>query len=517
MNNQKGVTLIELILVLALMAYVTVLGFAQKQLSMEQDRAKEVGTLLFSYNNAVRSWISENAATIPSIHVREGTTWLKPHSCGGVTSRVDGYLPCNVPDATPASPILFGQLSLKTTITATLLPDGSRRIDSTATSTPFSLPGRNGNELRSDLAGIAALTGAAGGMTLNSPLPAATDSSFKSSPTSGIITIRASTNGALDAWLRTDGSNQMHNNITFNPLNPQEMRQVRNVSRIQNIASQALNIGNPGGATQGTPFMVVVDADQKIYGRLMVNNMTGFPTAMEINKGDLAVSDGDVNLKDGDVIIKEGDLEAKKGIVTAQAFYDADNEAYFLNPAELTELKKVRVEEPLEIKKTVVRGTACPTLGAISRDSAGAVMSCYNGLWQHPGGTPGMYGYFNASSCPHGWTQANGSNGTVNLRGAFVRSLDAGAGRDPGRALGSYQADALKRHRHDFVTPGGKRFYVINDSNSRPSTTDRNAGAYRDDGPNQSNDGQWYPYTSYSGTADESRPKNVALLACMKI
>ena len=60
----------------------------------------------------------------------------------------------------------------------------------------------------------------------------------------------------------------------------------------------------------------------------------------------------------------------------------------------------------------------------------------------------------NASSCPPGWSKADGSSGTVDLRGVYIRGLDTGAGRDSGRVLASYQADLFKDHNHS-ITPLG--------------------------------------------------------------
>jgi len=49
---------------------------------------------------------------------------------------------------------------------------------------------------------------------------------------------------------------------------------------------------------------------------------------------------------------------------------------------------------------------------------------------------------FNLAACPDGWIVANGSAGTPDLRGAFIRGdLGEQNGRDVTRDLGSYQED----------------------------------------------------------------------------
>ena len=55
------------------------------------------------------------------------------------------------------------------------------------------------------------------------------------------------------------------------------------------------------------------------------------------------------------------------------------------------------------------------------------------------GTSVGTISAFNLSSCPTGWTLANGSSGTPDLRGEFIRGLDSGRGVDAGRTLGSWQ------------------------------------------------------------------------------
>lgn len=51
---------------------------------------------------------------------------------------------------------------------------------------------------------------------------------------------------------------------------------------------------------------------------------------------------------------------------------------------------------------------------------------------------------FYAAECPDGWVRADGQNGTPDLRGEFIRGVDAGRGVDVDRALGSWQGDAIR-------------------------------------------------------------------------
>jgi len=59
---------------------------------------------------------------------------------------------------------------------------------------------------------------------------------------------------------------------------------------------------------------------------------------------------------------------------------------------------------------------------------------------------------FELSSCPTGWSAADGTNGHADLRGTFVRGIGGDTnGRDVVRTLLSYQTDDFKSHNHGGV------------------------------------------------------------------
>jgi len=137
------------------------------------------------------------------------------------------------------------------------------------------------------------------------------------------------------------------------------------------------------------------------------------------------------------------------------------------------------------------------------------------------GAPSGSYSYFNNTSCPTGWTLANGTNGTLDLRGEFIRGWDAGRGLDPasGRNVGSIQGGDLLAHSHSGRTDtGGKHRHPFHTAGrGSGSTTASNEGVTD----------QRTKYTYYSGSHShtlsinstggaENRPRNVAMLACMK-
>lgn len=83
------------------------------------------------------------------------------------------------------------------------------------------------------------------------------------------------------------------------------------------------------------------------------------------------------------------------------------------------------------------------------------------------------------------------------LRGEFVRGWDDSRGVDSGRAMGSAQADAFKSHSHVIPTNFG----------SSSAGFAHTSNVYTSPGANISTDAS-------GGT--ETRPRNIALLACIK-
>lgn len=133
---------------------------------------------------------------------------------------------------------------------------------------------------------------------------------------------------------------------------------------------------------------------------------------------------------------------------------------------------------------------------------------------------PGTVQYFARQTAPEGWLKADGSAasraqyanlfdavGTIfgagdgittfnlpDLRGEFIRGVDDGRGVDASRSLGSWQKDQLASHQHTFpagdILDGGPALQANRISTLTASTT-------------------------YVGGV-ETRPRNVALLACVK-
>lgn len=160
---------------------------------------------------------------------------------------------------------------------------------------------------------------------------------------------------------------------------------------------------------------------------------------------------------------------------------------------------------------------------------------------QLPTGTApaaGTLAYFGMSTAPTGWLKANGAAisrstyadlfaaiGTTygsgdgsttfnipDLRGEFPRGWDDGRGVDSGRGFGSAQANAYQDHTHTL------RYNNVSNSgdygNGGNYLTAKSTGLTRISSPGASNEREGNMINS-SGD-NETRPRNVALLACIK-
>lgn len=174
--------------------------------------------------------------------------------------------------------------------------------------------------------------------------------------------------------------------------------------------------------------------------------------------------------------------------------------------------------ETVLLNSVVAKDSSCATNGMVARDNSGSLLSCVNGAWSGAEGSPaGMVAYFNSGSCPDGWVVSNGSNGTRDLRGTFIRALDMGRGFDTGRTLGSYQEDRMQRIRATArLTIEASRGIIGSTSGafSRSSV----AGSVPAGGNYPASAGRILNFDSAGSlrTGPETNPKNVALLACQK-
>ena len=178
--------------------------------------------------------------------------------------------------------------------------------------------------------------------------------------------------------------------------------------------------------------------------------------------------------------------------------------------------------------QVVTVGAACSPSGYIGRDNQGDTVPCINGRWTKNSGVPvGTIAIWGSYNIPDGWLECNGQgfntgaftqlaaiypSGTVpDFRGAFLRGLDRGIGRDvdSGRGVLSYQDDALQNHTHIAGTETALHDGVPN-SPTRNTPGGEEVRQYAD----RTGDVN----TAWGGArvSSETRPKNFAVIYIIK-
>lgn len=379
-GSQKGFTLIEVTLALALLAFGLILSFQSKTADLQIEHARLGGQTLLQYSNAVRKWILLNPGQAQD---QVGAQWLKPTSCGGL-SAVE-FLPCSFPNVTSLTPLSTGSMSFTTAIRVT--GTGSEQATTaTITVSPFKVRDSTGLKPRSDLSGVVALTVAAGGSGSNEPLYSSTTLTVSTAPNSGLITITARARPFDDAWLRIDGKNSMHEALVMNGSSL-SARMILGVNRMQALAGEALRIGSsatkPSLMVPAIGSGVIIDADIEHFGRVYAQNGI--------------LSNGGFTSADNALIVKNSNLSVKAGKALSTRFVDADDSSFYVTPSAQTRINqadvsgRVVVDSEALFKGIVLEGTACPLNGAIAANSSYDLMSCKDLKWGKISDPPKMY------------------------------------------------------------------------------------------------------------------------------
>ena len=136
-------------------------------------------------------------------------------------------------------------------------------------------------------------------------------------------------------------------------------------------------------------------------------------------------------------------------------------------------------------------------LGPIGLPS-GAVVFCYP-----------SHGVCPADGCPTGYQVADGTNGTADTRGVYIRGLDTGGSVDPGRSLASYQGDTFQQHSHGSINT----FASITSYSSQMTTQSPNGQVIDAESASASPDTTGSITSGVAGNT-ETRPQTVVLVAC---
>lgn len=348
-------------------------------------------------------------------------------------------------------------------------------------------------------------------------------------------------------YLRVDGTNSMLGSaVAFKESKGHD--RLRCIKWIKNTSSntwesKTVDCGIGIHTETGAPVAVDIAVNSSTNQRVMLNRLCPVFT----NSTDSIIESGqkapcgifpqnDSGIEVAYQVIDT--MSTTKGLIktlyTDTIFSNEINTNYMNVKKDLTVFGNTRMDGTLNVKglaqfdnninltKVETEGTTCSPNGLLSRNASGLILSCEAGIWTTQS-TTGMYAFFNSTTCPPGWTAANGSAGTIDLRGQFVRSWDNGKGVDAGRSLASAQDDEIKSHKHNATASmDGLHSHETRFIRDRAPTDPGNAVL---------GDENWYGEQSVMSqpaglhthviTVDnfggvETRPKNIALLACMK-
>jgi len=341
-SSERGFSLLEVVLVLGLMTAVYTIFIQSNHQDAKSAQAKLLGSKLHAYQTASRRYASIHSGDTDFTDTRRtevGSHWLKLNGDCNVPANLDaasgdvGLIDCNFPDnliagiaSTAFSSVIskddedVDPLIIKTVIdmksqgpdgeVTTILDDGSLSLSAViATGGNFasalSIAGESVSSVEPYMSSSS---------TRVTYCPIGFDDNMLNDDCNvdgilekGVIVMVTEAYANTDIWVRTDGSNTMNNNLTFNSETPSEYREIVNVNRLYNITGEFLKLGNSGVFDDDNPDWapvlgngVVIDTDAKLVGNLLV--------------------DGDIETKgevyaEGD-IISEGFMYSNEGIST---------------------------------------------------------------------------------------------------------------------------------------------------------------------------------------------------------
>lgn len=389
-KQSRGVTLLELLLVIGLGSFVTLSEIQNAAIDQEQIRTKQMAKEIIEYNNAVLTHISFFAGQVTSSSTPEqlqgtknGVRWLQSSTvCSdGQNSSPNNFLRCDYLDYNNEL-LGFSYLSF-TTYFETIYDSATDSASveaitvlsdkrSSTQGTPWTLGGRTAY----GLSGLAALTvnsspnhgtgftgtsssaeavfcstsGTRRDICQSSALPSPTIAREK-------ILLRASNiSSNSDIFLRVDGSNTMNNDLTFNDSLPYNNREIKNISRLLGRSGQGIVLGNGGSYGSSTPSngLVVVNANEEIYGSFTVNgnaqingtlNATGnIRSNADVRADDDLIAGDDLTVGDSATIgsnITVGNRVTSNDILT-RILYDRDNSSFYVDPSSTSITNRLR-------------------------------------------------------------------------------------------------------------------------------------------------------------------------------
>ena len=506
-NIKKGFTLIELILALGVGVMASFIKFQDMKNQQDLIAASAAGEQIQKVGYAVNNYISLRYDKLSSLTSSSNqSSDPGPRICTGTSCSItiqtlknEGILPNSYVDNNSFHST-YSIIIKRTGSSPNYVLDGLITTASAWT---------EGTSIRYDLLGYAMQkAGADSGVTKSTNKAYGynanwieTSSTFKNINKEGQLAFRVGYNASLySAYLRRDGTLPMTGNLNMGGNDINNAQDITasgtgdfggNITSGGNITAAKEVVAHNG---YGDSIRFGGDTSANDYEITMMKDKP-LSIHMASNRNDLTT----LQITGGTSVT--GRIDAS-GNITSSALVSGQ----YLQPTSIA-----------------VIGKACPVNGYISKDTSGTILSCKNGYWRSvsdfPAGSPIPWP---SNVLPQGWLVCNGqafnkslypelgkvypSGRLPDLRGVFIRGADNGRGLDAGRALGSYQDDALQKITGSFPVANRWRGYFNGSFKTIGNWNTNYKNGHSDDWGKQVQFDSSYTTRS----ANETRPKNVA-------
>jgi len=357
MKYQRGFSILEIIVVLGIIGFMTTLAMSSSKYEANMIQARALGLELYEVHNSARRFAALNSTnpdlrTSGSIIIEDGLSWLKSQEdCGG--SANSNFLSCDHPESTTIGAFTYSTeldptvnnntLKIKTVIdvkgnfqgmsthfSEEMLGLSAITARGGATATSISIGGVNSTSSDPSMANTSSLVlycmEGIDKALLHEECTGVNSDTIEG----GLIVMITQSNSTSSSWLLTNGGNSMHNSLDFDSANP-EFREIVGVDRMYNLTGEVLRLGNSGVYYDSGDFLPILGSglviDTDVYSIGDIKNLGDVEVEGDILTKGNVFSDGAVYAKGP--IISESDLEVwGDQYVLGQTFLNGNTDVF---------------------------------------------------------------------------------------------------------------------------------------------------------------------------------------------